>query len=64
MPFFESIYNKSGYPEFVFMHGLGYSYQLAARAKIYRRDQDNVTSMEALKYMMRYNGEYRRSVFL
>ena len=57
VPFFESVYNLSGYPAFVEAHGLGYSYQLAARAKIYRRDQDNVTSLETLKSMMRYNGK-------
>lgn len=32
----------SGYPEFVKMHGQSFSYQLAPRAKIFRRDQSTV----------------------
>ncbi|XP_068416740.1 phospholipase B-like 1 isoform X2 [Eschrichtius robustus] len=35
--------------------GLDYSYDLASRAKIFRRDQGKVTDMESMKYIMRYN---------
>jgi hypothetical protein len=55
IPFFEQIYNQSGYPEFVAKHGVEFSYQLAPRAEIFRRDQTKVTDIESLKYMMRYN---------
>ena len=40
--FFGQIYNLSGFPEFVKEHGLMYSYQLAPRAEIFRRDQGKV----------------------
>ena len=40
--FFQQIYDLSGYPEFVKKHGLSYSYQLAPRAEIFRRDQGKV----------------------
>lgn len=55
VPFYEEIYNKSGYPDFVAKHGINYSYQLAPRAKIFRRDQDNVVTFGDMKYIMRYN---------
>lgn len=35
--------------------GLDYSYDLAPRAKIFRRDQGRVTDMASMKYIMRYN---------
>lgn len=35
--------------------GLDFSYALASRAKIFRRDQGKVTDMESMKYIMRYN---------
>ena len=40
----QQIYNLSGYPEFVKKHGLLYSYQLAPRAEIFRRDQGKVVN--------------------
>ena len=43
--FLQQIYNLSGYPEFVKKHGLLYSYQLAPRAEIFRRDQGKVVSV-------------------
>ena len=36
------MYNVSGYPELVKKYGPEYSYQLAPRAKIFRRDESNV----------------------
>ncbi|XP_015763046.1 PREDICTED: phospholipase B-like 1, partial [Acropora digitifera] len=53
--FFQQIYNLSGYPEFVKKHGLSYSYQLAPRAEIFRRDQGKVTDMASMKRILRYN---------
>ncbi|CAG5124849.1 unnamed protein product [Candidula unifasciata] len=55
IPFFEEIYNKSGYPEFVALHGKNYTYELAPRAKIFRRDQSSVKDMDTFKAIMRYN---------
>uniref|UniRef100_A0A4X1V6H5 Phospholipase B-like n=1 Tax=Sus scrofa TaxID=9823 RepID=A0A4X1V6H5_PIG len=55
IPFHEKIYNWSGYPMLVKKLGLDFSYALASRAKIFRRDQGKVTDMESMKYIMRYN---------
>lgn len=55
IPFFEEIYNKSGYPWFVSKHGKDYTYELAPRAKIFRRDQSSVKDMDTFKAIMRYN---------
>ncbi|XP_034367707.1 phospholipase B-like 1 [Arvicanthis niloticus] len=55
IPFHKTIYNWSGYPLLVHKLGLDYSYDLAPRAKIFRRDQGNVTGMASMKYIMRYN---------
>nr|XP_012303059.1 phospholipase B-like 1 [Aotus nancymaae] len=55
VPFHEKIYNWSGYPLLVQKLGLDYSYDLAPRAKIFRRDQGNVTDTASMKYIMRYN---------
>ncbi|XP_028636840.1 phospholipase B-like 1 [Grammomys surdaster] len=55
IPFHKMIYNWSGYPLLVHKLGLDYSYDLAPRAKIFRRDQGNVTEMASMKYIMRYN---------
>ena len=48
----------SGYPEVVAKHGPEFSYQLAPRAKIFRRDQGSVVDMTTFQDIMRYNGEY------
>ncbi|XP_054447379.1 phospholipase B-like 1 [Pteronotus mesoamericanus] len=55
IPFHEKIYNWSGYPMLVQKLGLDYSYDLAPRAKIFRRDQGRVTDLASMKYIMRYN---------
>ncbi|XP_049738490.1 phospholipase B-like 1 [Elephas maximus indicus] len=55
IPFHEKIYNWSGYPLLVKKLGLDYSYEMAPRAKIFRRDQGKVTDMASMKYIMRYN---------
>ncbi|XP_004845893.1 phospholipase B-like 1 [Heterocephalus glaber] len=55
VPFHEKVYNWSGYQLLVQKLGLDYSYDLAPRAKIFRRDQGKVTDMASMKYIMRYN---------
>ncbi|XP_060582693.1 phospholipase-B 81-like, partial [Ruditapes philippinarum] len=55
VPYFEKVYNMSGYPDFVKQHGTDFSYQLAPRAKIFRRDQASVKDMATMKNIMRYN---------
>ena len=57
VPFFNEIYKRSGYPEVVKKHGTDFSYQLAPRAKIFRRDQATVKDMPTMKKIMRYNGK-------
>jgi len=42
VPFYEDIFNRSGYAAMVEKVGTEWSYQLAPRAKIFRRDQSNV----------------------
>jgi len=55
VPYFEDIYKLSGYPAVVKEKGTDFSYQLAPRAKIFRRDAGNVKDMESMKAIMRYN---------
>lgn len=57
IPFYESVYNMSGYPYVVALKGLEFSYQMAPRAKIFRRDADKVETMDDMMRFMRYNGE-------
>ena len=56
VPFFEKVYNMSGYPEVAEKVGPDATYQLCPRAKIFRRDQGNVKDMASMQYIMRYNG--------
>lgn len=55
IPYFEKVYNLSGYPAMVQKFGPDESYQLAPRAKIFRRDQGDVATMDEFKAIMRYN---------
>ncbi|XP_069845765.1 phospholipase B-like 1 isoform X2 [Dipodomys merriami] len=55
IPFHKKIYRWSGYPLLVKKLGLDYSYDLAPRAKVFRRDQGKVTDLATMKYLMRYN---------
>jgi len=55
VPFYEEVYNRSGYPDFVKKHGLDFSYQLAPRAKIFRRDQATVKDIKSFQHILRYN---------
>ena len=56
VPYFEKVYELSGYPQFVKDHGSDFSYQLAPRAKIFRRDEGKVKDLPTMKQIMRYNG--------
>ena len=56
VPYFEKVYNMSGYPEVVAKMGTDFSYQLAPRAKIFRRDEGKVVDLDSMKHIMRYNG--------
>lgn len=58
VPFFETIYNLTGYAAFAEKFGTDFSYQLAPRAKIFRRDQASVNSLATMQHIMRYNGEH------
>jgi len=53
--YFPKIYELSGYPEFVKKHGVEFSYQLAPRAEIFRRDAGTVVDLQTLQNLMRYN---------
>jgi len=55
VPYFQSIYDISGYPDLVKKYGVEFSYQMAPRAQIFRRDQGTVTDMNSFKQIMRYN---------
>lgn len=55
VPFYEDIYNISGYAAAAKTNPEVASYQLASRAKIFRRDQSNVRDLESMEYLMRYN---------
>jgi len=57
VPFFENIYNASGYTEVSKMMGTiqGLEYQNAPRAQIFRRDQGTVVDLASFQHIMRYN---------
>ncbi|PAA64580.1 hypothetical protein BOX15_Mlig031578g3 [Macrostomum lignano] len=59
VPFHQDVYQLSGYPEVVKKFGLDYSYQLAPRAKILRRDAVNQAgSLDGMRRLMR-SSRYR-----
>lgn len=55
VPFHPKIYNISGYPDFVQRYGVQYSYQMAPRAELFRRDASKVRNIDDLKHVMRSN---------
>lgn len=55
VPYFQDVYDISGYPEMVKQRGPLASYQLAPRAPIFRRDAELVNSLEAMQNFMREN---------
>ncbi|XP_041362264.1 phospholipase B-like 1 isoform X2 [Gigantopelta aegis] len=62
VPFYEKIYNLSGYPDIVKMKGLDFSYQMAPRAKIFRRDHGKVNSVKTIQEILRSN-DYKNDPF-
>ena len=55
VPFYPEIYNRSGYPALAAKGGSYFSYALAPRAQIFRRDQGSVADLDGLKRILRYN---------
>ena len=62
VPAFEKIYNMSGYPELVEAQGEENSYDLAPRARIFRRDANTVSDLESYKAFLRYNNYKNDSI--
>ena len=58
VPFFPEVYNRSGYPAMAAKSNY-FSYELAPRAQIFRRDQAMVVDIPSFQRIMRYN-DYRR----
>ena len=55
VPFYPQIWEYSGYPEMYRRFGNPFSWSQCARARIYRRDQPAVQSLDGLKRIQRYN---------
>lgn len=56
VPFFEEIYNQSGYNK---VYGFkSNQYQMAARAKLFRRDANKVYDLQSMKNLLRSNSEF------
>eukprot|EP01006_Ploeotia_vitrea_P023303 TRINITY_DN55741_c0_g1_i1.p1 TRINITY_DN55741_c0_g1~~TRINITY_DN55741_c0_g1_i1.p1 ORF type:complete len:564 (+),score=254.80 TRINITY_DN55741_c0_g1_i1:37-1728(+) len=55
IPYFKKIFDASGYPAIVKKYGVRYTYQLAARAEIFRRDAGAVEDVDGMSAIMRYN---------
>ncbi|KAF7647135.1 hypothetical protein LDENG_00176970 [Lucifuga dentata] len=62
IPFHPRIYALSGYREMWEEHGEDFSYDLCARAKIFRRDQASIKDLDSLKYIMRSN-DYKKDPY-
>jgi hypothetical protein len=55
VPFYSDVYEMSGYPAVVHVHGPQHSYQLAPRGPIFRRDADAPQDLEGVRHFMRLN---------
>jgi hypothetical protein len=55
IPFWSQVYEASGYPAMVNKSGNYFTYQLAPRAEIFRRDGRSVEDLESLKVLLRSN---------
>eukprot|EP01091_Cochliopodium_minus_P014611 TRINITY_DN4993_c0_g1_i2.p1 TRINITY_DN4993_c0_g1~~TRINITY_DN4993_c0_g1_i2.p1 ORF type:complete len:529 (+),score=128.13 TRINITY_DN4993_c0_g1_i2:1-1587(+) len=55
IPYFPYIYNTSGFLQYYEKYGDSYSYSKCPRARIFARDQSKVNSLDAFKFIMRYN---------
>lgn len=56
VPFYEEVFQLSGYGEVAKQHGQEFTHDLAIRAKIFRRDQGNVRDMKSYQTLMQSNG--------
>lgn len=55
VPFYEDIFNMSGYPQVEKTMGTQVTHDLAPRAEIFRRDEGKVVDVASLQHLMRYN---------
>ena len=55
VPYFRDVYEVSGYAEMAGRHGVDLTYQLAPRAKIFRRDAQSVRDISSMRTFMREN---------
>ncbi|GBG25254.1 Phospholipase B [Hondaea fermentalgiana] len=55
VPFYPEIYEGSGYPSVAAKQGNYFTYELTARAKIFRRDHNTVEDLDSLKAILRSN---------
>jgi hypothetical protein len=55
VPYFEDIFVASGFGQMVIDSGVGWTWELAPRAKIFRRDHAQVQTMSHMLAIMRYN---------
>jgi hypothetical protein len=62
IPYFEFVYNISGFPEQLAKYGDAYSYKHCPRANIFRRAQAKVKTLDDYKNIMRYN-DYKNDPF-
>ncbi len=61
-PFFEDIFNISGFAAMEAVFGPFFSYNATARAEIFHRQQHLVTDIPSMQFMMRFN-EYQSDEF-
>ncbi|RNF25577.1 putative lysosomal/endosomal membrane protein p67, putative,lysosomal membrane glycoprotein [Trypanosoma conorhini] len=55
IPYFENVYNVSGYPQKVEKKGDFFSYTKCPRARMFKRNHSDVVDLESMKRLMRYN---------
>lgn len=55
VPYFQDIYNITGYADMAKKYGDLYSYQNTPRAKIFKRDQAQVETLADIQWILRYN---------
>lgn len=55
IPYFEEVFNASGGPDLVKKYGSWFSYNENPRAQIFSRNQTQVTDMDSMVRLMRYN---------
>lgn len=55
LPYFADVYNKSGYPAMEREYGDAYSWANCPRARIFRRNATQVSSLGDMQALMRYN---------